>query len=84
MGYVLRDGYGDRHPSTQDLLAYFDTSHLTSTYLGNMSRMFQDFAYDIADQLPDTSELTVGLRKLMEAKDCIVRAAVRQLDRKGD
>jgi hypothetical protein len=26
--------------------------------------------------LPDGPELTVGLRKLLEAKDCLVRAAL--------
>lgn len=30
----------------------------------------------MVDQLPDGPELTAGLRKLLEAKDCFVRAAL--------
>lgn len=29
------------------------------------------------ERLPDSSELAVGLRKLLEAKDAFVRAALR-------
>jgi hypothetical protein len=31
------------------------------------------------NNLPDGTELTAGLRKLLEAKDCFVRAKVAQL-----
>ena len=32
----------------------------------------------MAAQLPDGPELTAGLRKLLEAKDCFVRTAIAQ------
>jgi hypothetical protein len=32
----------------------------------------------MADALPDGPELSTGLRKLLEAKDCLVRAAIEQ------
>lgn len=31
---------------------------------------------DVIEDLPDSPELTTGLRKLLEAKDCFVRAAI--------
>jgi hypothetical protein len=34
----------------------------------------------MVDHLPDGPELTVGLRKLLEAKDCFVRAALDRLE----
>ena len=33
-------------------------------------------AEGMIEELPDGPELTVGLRKLLEAKDCFVRAAI--------
>jgi len=33
-------------------------------------------AYNLVDQLEDGPEFTAGLRKLLEAKDCFVRAAL--------
>jgi hypothetical protein len=34
-------------------------------------------ADEMADALPSGPELTTGLRKLLEAKDCFVRAALQ-------
>jgi len=36
--------------------------------------MFQMFADDLITTLPRTAERTVALRKLIEARDCAVRA----------
>lgn len=65
----------ERHPSTQHILRLFTYAHLPE-HLQNVSKPFADLAIDIADQLGDGPELTVGLRKLLEAKDAIVRHAV--------
>ena len=67
-----------RHPSTTHLLRYFEYSHLPARLQG-FSAPFAELAHDIVDGLPDGPELTAGLRKLLEAKDCIVRAAVDQM-----
>jgi hypothetical protein len=64
-----------RHPATAALLGFFDASHLPDD-LAEVSGMFGDLARDLADRLPDTLELTVALRKLLEGKDAAVRAAV--------
>ncbi|RPE40240.1 hypothetical protein EDD90_3276 [Streptomyces sp. Ag109_O5-1] len=68
----------DRHPSTTHLLRYFEWSHLPEQLQG-FSQPFAQLAYELVGYLDDGPELTAGLRKLLEAKDCIVRAAVDQM-----
>jgi len=68
----------NRHPSTTHLLRYFEYSHLPERLQG-FSAPFAELAHEVVDHLPDGPELTAGLRKLLEAKDCIVRAAVDQM-----
>jgi hypothetical protein len=41
-------------------------------------------AKTMVEGLPDGPELSAGLRKLLEAKDCFVRAAVLQARRARD
>lgn len=64
-----------RHPSTRHLLRYFSFDHLPSE-LKPTSQRCHDLAHAMAQELPDGPELTAGLRKLLEAKDCFVRAAL--------
>jgi hypothetical protein len=66
-----------RHPATTHLLRYFEYGHLPERLQG-FSAPFAELALDLVTGLPDGPELTAGLRKLLEAKDCIVRAAVDQ------
>lgn len=63
-----------KHPSTLHLLKFFEFKHLPE-YLQKISSPFRDLAYQMADQF-EGPELTAGLRKLLEAKDCMVRAAL--------
>jgi hypothetical protein len=62
------------HPSTEAILQYFEYDHLPER-LQVISKPFHTLATDMADLL-DGPELTAGLRKLLEAKDCMVRAAL--------
>jgi hypothetical protein len=64
-----------RHPATAGMLRWFEYEHLPP-HLQDVSRLFHALAHGIADRLPDGAELTTALRKLLEAKDCAVRAAV--------
>ena len=57
------------------LLQFFDYEHLPP-HLQEVSKPFGELARRIVDTLPDNSERTVALRKLIEAKDCAVRALV--------
>ena len=58
------------------LLRYFTHAHLPEGPLRDVSGQLGCVARDMAAQLPDGPELTAGLRKLLEAKDCFVRAAL--------
>lgn len=62
------------HPSTAEILRYFEYDHLPP-HLADISMPFHDLAHHLANRL-EGPELTAGLRKLLEAKDCAVRAAL--------
>lgn len=64
-----------RHPGTQSLVRYFAWSHLPEA-LQAVSAPFGLLALQLVKMLPDSAELTAALRKLLEAKDCAVRAAL--------
>ena len=55
------------------LLQYFAYDHLP-VHLRPTSQRFHDLAWRLAELVPHNAEHTVGLRKLLEAKDCYVRA----------
>lgn len=63
------------HPSTRALLWFFEFDHLPEP-LQAVAMPFCVLAYEVAEQLPDSPETTVCVRKLLEAKDCAVRAAL--------
>lgn len=60
------------------LLGYFDFRHLPP-YLQDVSKPFHDLAHSICTMLHSSPERTVALRKLLEAKDCAVRARLDDL-----
>ncbi len=65
------------HPSTTAILRYFDPGHgRLPPHLAAVSALFHDLAHDLVTRVPEGPELTAGLRKLLEAKDCAVRAAL--------
>jgi hypothetical protein len=67
--------FDDRHPGTKHILHYFTWAHLPE-HLQPISRRMAETAFAVTAQLEDGPELTAGLRKLLEAKDCLVRAAL--------
>jgi hypothetical protein len=64
-----------RHPSTAHFERLFAWSHLPPG-LRETSQAAAVLAGHMVAALPDGPELPAGLRKLLEAKDCFVRAAV--------
>lgn len=62
------------HPNTEALLKFFKYEHLPEG-LQAVSRPFEELAQQMAEKL-EGPELTAGLRHLLEAKDCMVRAAL--------
>lgn len=65
----------DRHPSTKHFAPLFAYEHLSHP-MREISQRCHALAQVMVDRLPDGPELTTGLRKLLEAKDCFVRAAL--------
>jgi hypothetical protein len=64
-----------RHPGTVGLARFFEFEHLPP-HLQAISRPSCELAEAMIAGLEDGPELTAGLRKLLEAKDCFVRAAL--------
>jgi hypothetical protein len=56
-------------------MQFFTYAHLPP-HLAEVSAAVSALAVDMASRLSDGPELTAGLRKLLEAKDCFVRAAI--------
>lgn len=59
----------------EQLLRFFSYEHLPEQLRVHAMRC-HNLAHAMADTLPPGPELTTGLRKLLEAKDCFVRAAL--------
>ena len=57
----------------EPILQFFEYAHLRDE-LQAVSKPFADLAARISTDLPRNPERTVALRKLLEAKDCAVRA----------
>lgn len=70
---TLRELTARRHPATKHFAPLFDYDHLPS-HLRPISKACHDLAWRMVADIPDGPELTVGLRKLLEAKDAFVRA----------
>jgi len=56
-------------------MKYFDYEHLPP-HLQAISKPIGELARQMDKDLPDGAEKSAGLRKLLEAKDCLVRAAL--------
>ncbi len=57
-------------------LRWFVYGHLPEGKLRDTSRMFSQLAESIYAKVPACPERSVSLRKLLEAKDCAVRAVL--------
>lgn len=57
------------------ILKFFACDHLPPA-LQKISRPFCDLACELDQSLPPGPEKSAGLRKLLEAKDCFVRASL--------
>jgi hypothetical protein len=60
---------------TEPLMQFFAYAHLPA-HLQLVSKPFCDLARAIVETVPWNPERTVALRKLLESKDCAVRAVI--------
>lgn len=66
----------DNATRTDDIMRFFSFSHLRVGKTRDTSRLFAYLAHEITERVPRSAERTAGLRKLLEAKDCAVRACL--------
>ena len=59
----------------ESLLQFFEYAHLPP-HLQVVSKPFGELAETLVASVPRNPERTVALRKLLEAKDCAVRAVL--------
>lgn len=59
------------------IMQYFEYKHLPEN-LQKVSKPFWELATTMEASLPPGPEKNVGLRKLLESKDCMVRAALKR------
>lgn len=71
-----------RCPAVQDAFASLAYDHLPP-HLQAVSKPFHDLGEQLLANLPDHRQLVFALDKLVEAKDCAVRVAVRAVVRGG-
>lgn len=55
------------------IMKYFEYKHLPE-HLQEVSKPIGELAKLMDERLPNSEEKQAGLRKLLEAKDCLVRA----------
>lgn len=77
---ALTEALEGRHPATREVAQFFTFDHLPED-LQFASKACHDLALGMILSTPDSPELTTGLRKLLEAKDCFVRCQVARTDR---
>lgn len=65
----------DLHPAEEQLMRFFAYDHLPEN-LQRVSAPFLRTAIHIVNSAQPSAETTTALRKLLEAKDCAVRAAL--------
>lgn len=65
-----------RHASVQHLVDLLDPNPNLTRPLRHISDLCANLRDHLLDELEDGPELSAGLRKLLEAKDCFVRQAL--------
>lgn len=61
-------------------MRFFDYEHLREGDLRHVSAMVYRLAWAMNATVPDGAEKSAGMRKLLEAKDCFVRAALNPIE----
>ena len=74
---MSRYQYYEMLESVERILSYFVHEHLPY-YLQLVSKPVDDLAWDVAARSPQNDELEIALRKLLEAKECLLRAVVKE------
>ena len=60
---------------SERILKWFPGAH-PEKFVNEIQARFREFAVEMDELLPESAEKTTGLRKILEGKDCLVRAAL--------
>lgn len=71
--------FATKETAMDRMMQFFAYDHLPE-HLKAVSKPFGELAQKVVDELPSNPERTVALRKLLEAKDCAVRALLYKAD----
>lgn len=67
-----------RHPGVQEAMRWLEPNPQLPPHLLHISRHFFDLGEELLrDVCEDSPQLTLALNKLVEVKDCAVRARIR-------
>lgn len=58
------------------IMKFFKFAHLPEGTMRDTSELCANLAASLDTFIPDSAEKSAGLRKLLEAKDCFVRAVI--------
>lgn len=61
------------------MMRWFSYAHLPAGEPRNVSQKVCELAQHVDATIPESAEKTAGLRKLLEAKDCFVRAQIERV-----
>lgn len=66
----------DRSTYVQNVVQWFTSDHLPEGRPRAVSKAVENLVDELLTLLPDSADLTVGLRELLATKDTLVRAAL--------
>lgn len=72
----LHEKYYNRHDTAKDLLRWLEANPQLPPIPHAVAEMVGELADQMVATCPDCPELYAGLRHLLEAKDCFVRASL--------
>jgi|AACY02.12.fsa_nt_gi hypothetical protein len=67
-------------PTHDPIMRFFAYEHLSDGDMRAVSKLFAELASVLNAELHPSDEKRVALRKLLEAKDCAVRARMEDID----
>lgn len=68
--------FDDRNFSVTSVIQFLDVNPNLPKPQREIAESIRVVAIEMLTDIPDSPELTAGLRKLLEAKDCFVRASL--------
>lgn len=76
----IEELFPDRHPSVMGIVKWLNPNERLPQNQYAIAHAFASFTKLLLTRIEnDSSEFTVGLRKILEAKDCMVRASLEKL-----